>query len=84
MGHRVSAYVLTPLGDTGSYETHLPLAKSLINRKRNVTVPRLELVAALPFAQTAEMLFKEVGVGIKRYSVTLIWKQCCGGLRSLP
>ena len=62
MGHGVAAYARTPVGNNGKFETHLLFAKSRINPKRDITVPRLELVASLLCAQTAEMLHKELGV----------------------
>ena len=47
MGHRVAAYARTPVGDNGTFEMHLLFAKSRINHKRYIMVPRLELVASL-------------------------------------
>ena len=47
MGHRVAAYACTPVGTDGKFETHLLFAKSRINPKRDITVPRLKLVAAM-------------------------------------
>ena len=62
MGHRVAAYARTPVGDNGTFEMNLLCAKSHINPKRDITVPRLELVGSLLCAQTADMLHKELGV----------------------
>ena len=47
MGHGVAAYARTPVGNNGKFETHLLFAKSRINPKCNITVPRLELVTSL-------------------------------------
>ena len=80
-GHGAVAYACTPVGDNGTFETHLLFAKSLINPKRDITVPRLELVAWLLCAQTADMLQKELRVA-KGKIVTLIPKRHCGGLQS--
>ena len=41
MGHGVAAYARTPVGNNGKFETHLLFAKSRINPKRDITVPRL-------------------------------------------
>ena len=62
MGHGVAAYAHTPVGNNRKFESHLLFAKSRINPKRDITVPRLELVASLLCAQTAEMLHKELGI----------------------
>ena len=62
MGHAVAAYARTPVGNNGKFETHLLFAKSRINPKQDITFPRLELVASLLCAQTAEMLHKELGI----------------------
>ena len=62
MGHRVAAYARNPVGDNGTFEMNLLFAKSHINPKPDITVPRLELVGSLLCAQTADMLHKELGV----------------------
>ena len=62
MGHGVAAYARTPVGNNRKFESHLLFAKSRINPKRDIMVPRLELVASLLCAQTAEMLHKELGI----------------------
>ena len=62
MCHGVSASARTPVGNNGTFEMHLLFAKSHINPKRDITVPRLELVASLLRAQMADMLHKELGV----------------------
>ena len=62
MGHGVAAYARTPVGNNGKFETHLLFAKSRISPKRDITVPRLELVMSLLCAQMAEMLHKELGI----------------------
>ena len=62
IGHEVAAYARTPVGDNGTFEMNLLFTKSHINPKRDITVPRLELVASLLCAQTADMLHKELGV----------------------
>ena len=62
MGHGVAAYARTPVGNNGKFEMHLLFAKSCINPKLDIMVPRLELVGSLLCAQTAEMLHKELGV----------------------
>ena len=62
MGHGVASYAWPLVGNNGKFETHLLFAKSHINPKRNITVPRLELVASLFCVQTAEMLHKKLGI----------------------
>ena len=62
MGHGVAAYARTPVSGNGKFETHLIFAKSRINPKRDITVPKLELVTSLLCTQTADMLHKELGV----------------------
>ena len=62
MGHGVAAYARTPVGNNGKFETHVLFAKSRISPKRDITVPRLELVMSLLCAQMAEMLHKELGI----------------------
>ena len=60
MGYGVAAYVRTYLPESDRYESNLLYAKSRINPKKDITVPRLELVAALLCTQTSEMLRKEL------------------------
>ena len=62
MGHGATANARTPIGDNGTFETHLLFAKLCINPKRDIMVPRLELDASLLCAQTADMLHKELGI----------------------
>ena len=78
MGHGVAAYARTPVGDNGTFEMHLLFAKSRINPKQDITVPRLELVVSLLCAQTADMLHKELGVAKSKIfcysdSETALW-----------
>ena len=84
MGHGVAAYVRTYLIESDRYETHLLMAKSRINPMKDITVPRLELVAALLCAQTAEMLHRELDFDKKRIFATLTPKRHFGGKPSRP
>ena len=60
MGYGACAYVRTFLESTGQYESHLLYAKSRINPKKEIKVPRLELLAALLSAEISDMLSREL------------------------
>ena len=47
MGHGVAAYARTPVGNNGKFETLLLFAKSCINPKQFIMVPRLKLFTSL-------------------------------------
>ena len=78
MGHGVAAYARTPVGTDGKFEMHLLFANSSINPKRDIMVPRPELVALLLCAQMADMLHKELGIAKGKIfcysdSETVLW-----------
>ena len=60
MGHGVAADAPTFNKSTNHYDSSLLFAKSKINPTKDMSVPRLELVAALLCAKIAEMLREEL------------------------
>ena len=80
MGHGVAAYARTPVCTDGKFETHLLFAKSRIIPKRDITVPRLELVARSCYARKRQTCFtKSLGLLRVKSFVILIQKLCYGG-----
>ena len=78
MGHGVAAYVRSFNQDTKKYESLLFFAKSKINPKKDMSVPRLELVAALLCAKIADMIREELNFPKERIfcysdSETTLW-----------
>ena len=60
MGHGVAAYARTLRKGTNRYESSLLFAKSKINPTKDISVPCLELVAALLCAKITDMLGEEL------------------------
>ena len=60
MGHGVAAYAQTLNKDVNRYESTLLFAKSKINPTKDISVPRLKLVAALLCAKIAVMVREEL------------------------
>ena len=60
MGHGVAAYARTLNKESNRYESTLLFAKSKINPTKDISVPRLELVAALLCAKIADMISEEL------------------------
>ena len=60
MGHGVAAYARTFKKNSNCYDSNLLFAKSKINPTKDMSVPRLELVAALLCAKIADMLREEL------------------------
>ena len=65
MGYGVVVYVRTPLNpvkENGKYHSQFLYAKSKINPKKELTVPRLELTAALLCTEVGQMIQNELEV----------------------
>ena len=78
MGHGVAAYARTFKKEENRYESTLLFAKSKINPTKDISVPRLELVAALLCAKIADMIREELNFPKNRIfcysdSETTLW-----------
>ena len=78
MGYGIVVYVRTEVG-RGKFVSNFLYAKSKINPKKEVTVPRLELMAALLCVETGQFIQRELGVKAEKIfcwsdpEITLWW-----------
>ena len=78
LGHGVAAYSRTFQKDNGKFSCNLLFAKSKINPIKELSVPRLELIAALLAAEVADMIEKEMDIPHEKIfcysdSETVLW-----------
>ena len=81
IGYGIAVYCRTWDSRKKKFESNLLMARSKINPKKELTIPRLELTAALLCTQTAEMIHRELKLPKERFfcwsdsEIVLWWLQ---------